>query len=381
MIVNSTFTRNLGEAMAVARHGIVSLVRNRLFMEPRPQSSRPAHDPASTRRSPLPSGGGGETRSYQPSDPAAAPSRADYDYSPLDLAPPGQRRRRQLVAAVLGGLVMVLLVGGVVFAFLMLRDDDDPDDDAMTIAAAQTVVAEQAAADVPEETVDAPTSGTEPAATNNESGSPASDAPTEVPEDAETQSTAGDAAGQALEPTPPQPAQNSAASGALTQDQLLAMLPDVSAVPPGLDSVTEATRTQADVVVALGGNREAETNLQNWGWSGNAERDFMASNPEALGPEATTNITVSLHGFADEQAAAEALPFYSDILLNLGYEEASAGNIGTANRLLQQPQEGGGMLVALYVQEGNVLYRIGGFSLAGDPTLDVLGVASAMIGQ
>jgi len=39
------------------------------------------------------------------------------------------------------------------------------------------------------------------------------------------------------------------------------------------------------------------------------------------------------------------------------------------------------MLVALYVQEGSVLYRIGGFSLAGDPTLDVLGVASAMIGQ
>lgn len=350
-------------------------------MEPRPQSSRPAHDTASTQRSPLPSGGGGETRSYQPSDPsaAAAPSRADYDYSPLDLAPPGQRRRRQLVAAVLGGLVMVLLVGGVVFAFLMLRDDDDPDDDAMTVAAAQTMVAEQAA-DVPEETIAAETSGTEPAAAN-ESGSPASGAPTEVAEDAASQSTAGDAAAQALEPTPAQPAQNSAASGALSVDELFALFPDASAIPPGLDAVTEETRTLEGVVDALGGSRDAAVQLENWGWSGNAEREYMPSDPAALPPEATTSITVSLHGFASEQAAAEALPYYSDILLNLGYEERSAGSIGAANRLLAQPQEGGGTVVALYVQEGSVLYRIGGFSLAGDPTLDVLSVASATIGQ
>lgn len=360
-------------------------------MEPRPQSSRPAPDSNATRRSP--SGAGAAVPGvggYHQPDPGAivAPPRADYDYSPLDLAPPGQRRRRQLVAAVLGGLLMMLLVGGIVFAFLLLRDDDEPDDDALTVAAAQTVVAaDQVADDGVDETAVAGETGaepgTEPAGANEAAGDP-----TESPDQADdsaSQSTAGDAAGQALGPSPTPPAQDQSAAapaaGGLGEAELMAMLPDASAMPQGLDAVTEGSRTQEGVVDALGGSRDAATRLEEWGWSGNAERLFQPSDPAAVPQEATSFISVSVHGFASEQAAAEALPYYSDILLNLGYADLPPVEIGSASRLMVMPQEDGGTEIALYVQDGAVLYRFGGFSLAGDPTLDVLSVASQTIGQ
>lgn len=349
-------------------------------MEPRPQTSRPAQDQSPPRRSPS-AGGGGDTGSVPQPDPTTivAPPRADYDYSPLDLAPPGQRRRRQLVAAVLGGLVMLMLLSAAVFAFLLLRDDNDPDDNANSIAVAQTEVAASRATVSAQETIVAAAAGEE-APENTEPGGVATETSTET-SGAVSQSTAGDAVGQELGPTPTPPPANDAAdlANALSEQQLFALLPAASVMPQGLDSVTEETRTEAEVVDALGGSPDAATRLQNWGWTGNVERVFMASDPAALAPDATTNITVSLHGFSSEQAAAEALTYYSDILVEGGYAEAEAGDIGATNRLLVQPQEGGGTLVALYVQQGSVLYRFGGFSPAGDPTQDVLEVARQVV--
>ena len=300
-----------------------------------------------------------------------APPRADYDYSPLDLAPPGQRRRRQLVAAGLGGLVMLLLVAAAVFAFLVLRDDD-PDDDA-DIVAMQTQVA----------TLEADVVGTPDVAANTDEA-PAGDVavtPDTGENAAGTEPTAGvDAAGEqaAVEPTTA-PDPNVAAGGGFSQEELLALLPTQEIMPTGLDAVTDTTRTQEEVVTALGGNREAETNLATWGWTGNVERSFTASNPAALAPDATTDITVSLHGFSSDAAAAEALTYYSDILVAGGYEEIEVGDIGAANRMLVQPQQDGGTTVALYVQQGPVLYRIGGYSPGGDPTTNVINVAQAML--
>lgn len=355
-------------------------------MEPRPQSSRPAQDPSQQRRSQPPySGGVGDTGSFQQPNPAtaAAPPRADYDYSPLDLAPPGQRRRRQLVAAVLGGLVVLMLVSGIVFAFLLLRDDDPEETD--TLAASQTEVADLEATlrAQEQETIVAVVAGTE-TPEGNESGGTTTEGSTQAREETVAEPSTGDAADPAAAPTPTPPAQNqdAAASGALTEEQLFALLPDASVMPQGLEATGDTTRTEADVVDALGGTRDAETRLDNWGWAGNVERSFMAPDPAALAPDATTNIVVSLHGFASDQAAAEALTFYSDIVAaSGGYQETDAGDIGATNRLLVRTQEGGGSDAALYVQQGSVLYRIGGFSPGGDPTINVLNVASQVVGQ
>jgi hypothetical protein len=340
-------------------------------MEPRPQSTRAAQSQPTSRQ---PAAGAGrppeETAHYQQPDPTmlVAPPRTDYDYSPLDLAPPGQRRRRQLVAAALGGLLMLVLVAAIVFAFLVLRDPggDDGDADLAAIAtrsieATQTAIAQQAS------TPDATEPASDETQAAGETGQPTATASLD---------TAGEHA--AVEPT--RPAANAGGAGP-TSEELTAMLPGQDIMPVGLDSVSDSTLTLEDVVGALGGSREAETNLTNWGWSGNAQRSFTASDPAALSPDATTDLTVSLHGFSNDQAAAEALTFYSDVLVNSGYQEVEVGDIGATNRMLLMPQEDGGTTVALYIQQGPVLYRIGGYSPGGDPTTNVVNVATAVISQ
>lgn len=339
-------------------------------MEPRPQSTR-AGQPQPTSRQPAAGGPPEEGGPYQQPDPTTmvAPPRTDYDYSPLDLAPPGQRRRRQLVAAALGGLLMLVLVAAIVFAFLALRDTGD-DENGVDLAFAQTQIA-AATSDAAQSST--PTATEPPAEETQAAGDET---------DAEPTPTAGlDAAGESAAIDPTQPAAPTTGGG-LGADQLMAMLPASEALPiTGLSSVEDSSLTEAEVVEALGGGRDAETKLSTWGWSGNATRQYIAPDPSILDPTATTNITVSLHGFGNEGAAAEALTFYSDVLLNIGYQEVEVGEIGASNRMMTQPQEDGGTLVALYVQQGPILYRIGGYSPAGDPTTNVVSVAQYLISQ
>jgi hypothetical protein len=338
-------------------------------MEPRPQSTRaPQAQPAP--RHPAPGRPPEEGAPYQQPDPTTlvAPPRTDYDYSPLDLAPPGQRRRRQLVAAALGGILMLVLVAAIVFAFLVLRDtgDDNGETDLAALSTQAMQTAEARSAGTPDAT-EPPAEQTQPAAGDTAS---------------QPTATAGlDAAGEQAALDPTAPAAPAGGAGP-TSEQLVAMLPTIDMLPvTGLDQVTDSSLTQAEVVAALGGNREAETNLATWGWSGNATRSFTATDPSVMDPASTTDITVSLHGFASDAAAAEALTFYSDVLLNSGYQEVEVGTIGATNRMLVQPQEDGGTLIALYVQQGPVLYRIGGYSPAGDPTTNVVNVAQTVISQ
>jgi hypothetical protein len=319
-------------------------------------------------------------------DPATfiAPARTDYDYSPLDLAPPGQRRRRQFVAAAVGGLTVLLLGAIAIFGYLLLRDEpvDDRESDLIaaqteaaelraTAAAAETIVAQAAAeqtalaqgpgagAATPPAAADPGAAGTEPATSGGAAETPAAGAtqpPAETPADAAAGSDA-----------------------ALTPEELAALLPEAADVPDGLDAVTDNERDQAGVVEALGGGRPAEQNLETWGWTGNVERVFSPSDPAALEPGATIALSVSIHGFATPQAAAEALPFFSDILVANGYEEVDAPALGDEARLLQVTNEDGSTNVALYVQAGTVLYRIGGASTGGDPSQDVIDVATAIL--
>lgn len=333
-------------------------------MEPRPQQPRQPSGPRNQ-----PPGGqppaGGQAPQQQPTPPQAtpeqqgypegvdtqafiAPPRTDYDYSPLDLAPPGQRRRRQFIAAAIGAL-SVLLVGALLaFGWTLLRDDDSSDNNNLAAVATQTPSGADAAAGTPEATA-APTEAAV------EDG-----APTEPPAEAAA---------------PTQPAEGPVV--ATDAASLSALLPTQDMLPPGFEAGVDSSRTQEEVVAALGGGRPAEQNLENWGWTANVERAFTNPAPEA---GATSPITVSLHGFQDAASAAEALPFFADILLNIGYSDIAAPAIGESARLLTQPLEEGGVNVALYVQDGPILYRFGGFAIGGDPTQDVINVATQMLG-
>lgn len=285
-------------------------------------------------------------------DPAAIvpPPRTDYDYSPLDLAPPGQRRRRQLIAGAIGALSVVLLGALIVFGWILLREDGSVNDENRVAIATEAPSDNSVVAAADENIVGTPAATTE--------APPTAPPPTEP---AATDAVPPDPAGQVV---------------ATDQDSLIAALPDASTLPPGFGEGTDTARTQEEVVNALGGSRIAEQNLANWGWTANVERAFNNAAPEA---GATSNITISLHGFKNAASAAEALPFYSDVLAANGYYDVEAPSLGANARMLQLDQEDGGVLVALYVQEGPILYRVGGYALGGDPTQDVINVATQML--
>jgi len=358
-------------------------------MEPRPQRPRaPSGQPT---QQPHP------TQAFAPgeypdgADPTAfiAPPRTEYDYSPLDLAPPGQRRRRQLVAAAVGGLSVVLLGAIIFFSFLLLRDEDAPtqnDDllaaqtqvanDAATVSANQTVVAQAASDQTAEAQALNPDATMEPTAEEAVSGEtpPAADEtpPVEAPPATGGETPASDE---------PEEAPNLSGDGSLTEAQLMELLPVSEQMPVALTSTADDSRTQEDVVDALGGGRPAETNLIDWGWTGNVERQFNVADPANADPASTTNISVSVHGFGSSTAAAEALPYFSDVLVNTaGYTELDAPELGDSIRLLTMTNELGESFVALYAQDGSVMYRIGGFSPTGDPAQDVVDLATELLG-
>lgn len=278
---------------------------------------------------------------------------------------------------------MLLLGALAIFGYLILRDEEPSgtNDDVIaaqtelaqgqaTIAAQATVVA-QAAAD---QTAVAGGNSTAPAGTPSTAPTAASGAP---PTDAAAQPTTPPDGATTGQPTAPAGAADT--SGALDQEQLTALLPDVAAAPAGLDTPTDTQRDLATVVGALGGGRLAETNLTTWGWTGNVERSFNASDPAVIEAGATAFLSVSVHGFATPQAASEALPFFSDILVEGGYQELDAPQLGDSARLLQIQNEDGTTNIALYVQDGTVLYRVGASSTGGDPTTDAVNVMTTIL--
>lgn len=368
-------------------------------MEPRPQ--RPRAQPNQQAQPARSVGQAQPTQALPPGeypegmDPRAfiTPPRTEYDYSPLDLAPPGQRRRRQLVAAAVGAFSVLLLGAIIFFSYLLLRDEDAPsqnDDllaaqtqianEAATVSANQTVIAQAAAEQTAqaqelnpeatgEPTTEAVTAGETPAGGET----PASGEPT----------TAVVTAGEP--PTAEGNAPDLSGNAALSAEQLTELLPAAEQAPEALTAVADSSRTQEEVVEALGGGRPAETNLTDWGWTGNVERQFSVADPEAADPANTTFISVSIHGFANPEAAAAALPFFSDILVNTnGFDDVDApelAQLGDTARLLTMTDELGQTNVALYIQDGSAMYRLGGFSPAGDPAADVIAVATQMLGD
>lgn len=161
---------------------------------------------------------------------------------------------------------------------------------------------------------------------------------------------------------------------------LLAFLPTQEQVPAGLVLADEAERSKADVVGSLGGSDEASQLLDDWGWSGNAFREYIAAE-DAVAPGGTTYLNVSVHRFADAESAANALVFFSDqVVLQQGLQEVEAPAIGETARLLFGSPDGVPLAV-LYAQEGPIMYRIGGSTNAAesDPSAEVLAVAAAIV--
>jgi hypothetical protein len=337
-------------------------------MEPRPQKPRQPQGgrpgqpgeggvpPQSPQQGPAPHPGGetqGYPRGYDP-DAYIAPPRTDYDYSPLDLAPPGQRRRRQVIAGVIGALAVVLLGALIVFGWMLLRDDENGDDNGANLAAVATEspVANEGAVTDPEL-----------------ESTPAEDPEPEGNTDPEPT--------QPVSPTPTPGTQGPAVD--TSEDGLRELLPDPGIAPAGFDAGTDSTNDFAAVVAAIGGNRQAEQNLEDWGWTANVSRAFSNTTPT---DGSTDALLASLHGFQDAAAAAAALDFYADYLASAGAGDVEAPNLGGTSRMLSSTDESGNVSVSLYVQDGPVLYRFWGVASAGgDPTQAVIDFATQTLGS
>ena len=329
---------------------------------PRPRSPRPFETPGSPETA-----GIGERLYPVPGDPVYAPGAETYP--PGVVAEPAllPRRQRRQRGALRGIAVAVMAIGAIAALGWIFRDAVQG-----LIAPpppSPTVVAQVTAPGTPEA---APQSAALPnaLATVTPTAEARSTAPPEQEEDEE--SPAG-----AVEPTEAAEPDRDISAQTLP---LLELLPAQEQVPAGLVLVDEAERSKAEVVAALGGTEEAAQLLDDWGWSGNAFREFIADE-SAIVPGGTTFLNVSVHRFSDAESAANAMIFFSDqVVFGQGLQEIEPPAVGETARLLEGAPDGVPLSI-LYAQQGPIMYRIGGSTSSpdGDPTADVLAVAGEII--
>ena len=326
---------------------------------PRPRSSHPFEAPGSPETA-----GIGERLYPTPGEPAYYPGAETYaPGAPVTspLLPRQQRRQRRTLRGIAVAVVLIAVVAALGWVF---RD------------AVQGLIPSAAPTPAAEALVTAPgtpTAAPESAALSNALATvtpTAEPRPTATPEQDESPAPAADAT---------EPAERDRDISAQTQP-LLELLPTQDQVPAGLVLVDEAERSKEEVIAALGGTEEAAQLLDDWGWSGNAFRDFIAGE-EAPPASGTTFLNVSVHRFADPEAAANALIVFSDkVIVDQGLQEVEPPAVGESARLLQGAPDGVPLSI-LYAQQGPIMYRIGGStnSADGDPTADVLTVAGQII--
>ncbi len=332
-------------------------------MEPRPPRPRSSH-PFETPGSPE-TAGIGERLYPAPGEPAYYPGAESYAPGAPAASPLLPRRQRRQRRALRGIAVAVVLIAAVAAMGWVFRD---------AVRGLIVPPASSPAAEVLVTAPGTPTAAPQSAALPNALATvtpTAEPGPTATTEP-EEESTAS--AGDATEPAAPD---RDISAQTLP---LLELLPTQDQVPAGLMLVDEAERSKDEVIAALGGTEEAAQLLDDWGWSGNAFRDFIADDT-AVPPGGTTFLNVSVHRFADPESAANAMIFFSDqVVFGQGLEEVEPPAIGESARLLRGAPDGVPLSV-LYAQQGPIMYRIGGSTESpdSDPTADVLTVAGEII--
>ena len=343
-------------------------------MEPRPPRPRQQYLPSDAA---LPAGGyprpgaGTEQGMYAPPPGYSAPPA----YPPeLDLVPRRERHRQRIARNI---LLAVLLVAGLGVLGWNIRDrffNQPPNQNVAQVAATQPPsVSAVNSEGTPPASDAAPTQANNLLATST----PTPENATQGQESVNSESNAVVPAATEASDTEPEP------ETAAAPIDLDALLPTEAQLPvEGLVLVNSGDRTLADVAGTFGSDEastEAEEFLSNLGWSANVFNEFSAE-PGVLPPDATSYLSVSIHQFADQPAASEALPYFSNVVVAVqGYSEGQADPIGDEIRLLRGVGEDGTTNVAAYIVDGRLLYRIGGSSPAGDPTGHVLQLAEMVI--
>lgn len=302
----------------------------------------------------------------------------------LDLVPRRDRHRQRIFRNILIALVLLLAIGAAGWGIRDRFFTGPPAQNAAQVAPtpAPGVPAVNPDASTPSAAADEETPTQAPLVNSLLSTS----TPTPEEDEAsvrEVTSEPTEAADSEPTPAPENAAQVSADEQVPTD--LSSLLPEASELPvQGLTLFNSGVRPIEDVLASFGTDptvqAEAQANLEEWGWTENVFSDFMAADTSVLAPDATTVITVSIHGFNSQNSASEALTYFSNaVVAGQGWEEVQADPVGDEIRLLRGVNEDGTTNVAAYIVDGPLLYRLGGSSPGGDPTVPILQLADQLI--
>jgi len=319
-------------------------------------------------------------------DPTGEPGVVGGLRSPLSpvVAPRGERRSRFL-GPILAAILLVLVVGGAAFAVDKARDGSDNRNAAEATSTAETVAgtlasppvtsstgASDEAAETPtgEAAQTVETAGNASAGTvQTEDGEAAPASPTEA-----ASSDEGNATGEEPVATKRATEESTRASGGTVR--AADVLPGANDLADGFAMTRDGALKKADVVAALGEGGEAS--LTEWKWRENAVREFTI---EGADPDTTFFLSVSVHRTGDREGAAELLDALADVLADIpGYEEVDAPEIGEQTRAMESSTDEASVY-ALYVRSGYLVLRLGGSSVSGDPSDEVIALAKQLIGD
>jgi hypothetical protein len=295
--------------------------------------------------------------------------------------PRRERHRQRIARNLLIALVLVVALGALAWN---LRDRFFPPTPTQNVAQVTATEPPSVPAVNPDAT---PPAGTDPSPTQAPLVSNLLATSTPTPENANqgreavepADTEANDEPPTATEPAASEP-EPAAAAAPVNLEELL---PTVAELPvEGLVLTNSGDRTLAAVAGTFGSDEagaEAEQYLTDLGWSANVFNEFAAE-AGTLPLDATNFMSVSIHGFADQASASEALPYFSNVPVAVqGYSDVQADPIGDEIRLLRGVSEDGTTNVTAYIVEGPLLYRIAGSSPAGDPTGHVLQLSEFVI--
>jgi outer membrane protein assembly factor BamB len=167
-------------------------------------------------------------------------------------------------------------------------------------------------------------------------------------------------------------------SSAAGETALQSLLPDVEELEGRWTVQSEGSRSREDVMTLFGD--DGEELIDSLGWRDNAFRNFELVNMlDDL--YATSNLTVSIHAFADSDGAAGALHPLSQWVADSEGMEPMQPDLSVEGALAFGGKPGNLPTFVIYVLHDNLLIRVGGTSLLGDPIKDVTTVTELVLAK
>jgi hypothetical protein len=326
----------------------------------------PVQPPATTRAS---SGGWIAPLPDEQLSANSQPGYGGYGVGGASSGKPVVNRRTQIIAALaIGGLALMILA--IVIGFIIFGGDDNKDkNDQAALAATQT-----------SEAIAAP--ATVPATSTTVLGQPTT-APTTDPNaavDPNATQTAG-AATTAESGGADQGSTTDTSGPALFTESVETLLPTVDDLPAGYTQTQQDQLQRADVATALGDEATIDAQLRDMAWRENWFREFQLP-PDQADPAKTQVLYVSIHRFRNIEGAQQALPFFVEKGTELnGYTEVDGNKYGDSSVTMTGTSSEGGNVVVIYALKENILVRIYGYSVSGDPTADVEALVEAELAK